>query len=78
MMKKKNTKEKGKERTFKLRLCPECKSDKVGVVLVGEERKSKGEWECRKCKWNGKDIDEKELSEDELMKYLDENGEEVA
>ena len=68
----------GKERTFKLKVCPKCKSDKVGIVLVGEERKSAKEWECAKCKWKGKEIDEKELSEDEFMEYLDKKGEDVA
>jgi len=72
-------KKKNKEgKTFRIRICPKCKSDKVGVVLIGEEGKSKGEWECKKCKWEGKNIEYKELSEDEFMKYLDEKGEEVA
>jgi len=67
----KKTKSK-KEKTFKVRECPDCKSDNVGVV-VGRERK--GVWECHKCKWSGKDINEKEFSEEEFMKYLDEKGE---
>jgi len=62
-----------KLKTFKIRTCPKCNSDDVKVV-IGE----KGVWECHKCKWKGKDIDEKELTEDEFMKYLDEKGEEVA
>tara|TARA_B100002003_G_C14096375_1_gene527353 strand:- start:744 stop:1073 length:330 start_codon:yes stop_codon:yes gene_type:complete len=61
-------------KTFKLKRCPECKSDDVGVVV---ERETKGMWECRKCKWKGTDIKEEELSEDEFMKYLDEKGEKV-
>ena len=69
---------KSDEKTFKLRLCPKCKSDNVNVVLTGEEGKGAKEWECKKCKWTGKNIDEKELSEDEFMKYLDNKGEEVA
>ena len=36
------------------------------------------EWECNKCKWSGIDIVEKELTEDELMKYMDEKGEGMA
>ena len=71
------TKKKSKK-TFKIRECPKCGSDDVGVVLTGEERKGAREWECHKCKWKGRDIKEKELDEDEFMKYLDENGEEVA
>ena len=68
-----STKRKGK--TFKIRECPKCKSDEVGVV-VGQEKK--GDWECKKCKWAGVGINEEELSEEEFMKYLDDNGEEVA
>lgn len=72
----KPTKKKGK--IFKIRICPECGSDNVSVVLVGEEGKNKGEWECKKCNWIGKNILEKEMSEEEFMIYLDEKGEEVA
>jgi len=46
--------------------------------LIGEEGKKADNWECKKCKWSGKDINEKELSENEFMKYLDEKGEEVS
>ncbi len=66
------------EKTFKVRLCPKCGSDDVGVVLVGEEGKMANDWECRKCKWVGRNITEKEFTEDEFMKYLDEKGVEVA
>ena len=55
-------------KTFKVRECPKCSSDQVSVV-VGKERR--GEWECRKCKWIGREIKEDELSEDEFMGYLD-------
>ncbi len=65
-------------KVFKIRVCPKCKSDDVMVVLTGEEGKGSGEWECKKCGWVGQDINEKELDEDEFMKYLDEKGEEVA
>jgi ribosomal protein L37AE/L43A len=68
-------KEKKSGKTFKLRRCPKCDSDEVGVV-VGEE--AKGKWECRKCGWKGSDIKEDELSEDEFMKYLDEKGEDIS
>ena len=68
-----------KGKTFKIRECPKCKSDDVGLVLSNSDAEQGGgkEWECRKCKWKGSDIEEKELTEDELMKYLDEKGEEV-
>jgi len=75
----KGIKSKKKEgKTFKIKLCQKCKSDNVSVLLIGEEGKNKGEWECHKCKWVGRDVNEKELSEDEFMKYLDEKGEEVS
>jgi len=69
-------------KTFKIRECPKCGSDDVGLVLSNidsEEAGSTGkQWECKKCKWRGRDIVEKELSEEEFMKYLDEKGEEVS
>lgn len=71
-------KEKKEGKVFKLRLCPKCGSDNVNVVLIGEEGKGTKEWECKKCKWTGKNIEEKELTEQEFMEYLDKKGEEVA
>jgi len=67
-------------KTFKIRECPKCKSDDVGLVLSNSDAEQGGgkEWECRKCKWKGKDINEKELTEKELMEYMDKKGEEVA
>jgi len=76
----KSNKKKGK--TFKIRECPKCRSDDVGIILSGsdtEEATGTGdEWECHKCGWKGRDIVKKELTEDELMKYMDEKQEEVA
>jgi len=73
--------EKKKGKIFKIRECPKCHSDDVGVVLSNsddEENSNTGkEWECRKCKWKGEEIIKKELTEDEMMKYLDEKEEEV-
>ncbi|PIN89879.1 hypothetical protein COU57_04975 [Candidatus Pacearchaeota archaeon CG10_big_fil_rev_8_21_14_0_10_32_14] len=60
-----------KEKTYKIKICPKCKSDEVVVVLTGEEGKNSGDWECHKCKWEGRNIDEKELNEDEFMAYVD-------
>jgi len=76
----KKTKKSSSEKTFKIRECPKCGSDDVGVVLSGSDDEEGGgsEWECRKCKWVGSGIKEKELTEDEFMKYLDNKGEEVA
>jgi len=68
---KKPVKKKGK--TFKVRRCPGCNSDDIGVK-IGEV----GVWECRNCDFTGREVKEDELSEDEFMKYLDEKGEEVA
>jgi ribosomal protein L37AE/L43A len=60
-----------KEKMFKVRECPKCKSDDVGVLLGGEGSKGSGKWECHKCEWSGSGVNEKELSEDDFMKYLD-------
>ena len=76
--KEKPKEKKSKEKTFNLRRCPKCSSDNVNVLLTGEEGKSAREWECKKCKWHGKDVKEEELTEDEFMKYLDESGVDVA
>jgi predicted RNA-binding Zn-ribbon protein involved in translation (DUF1610 family) len=74
-------KEKKTSKTFKVRLCPKCGSDNVGIVLSNidseEESRTGREWECHKCKWIGSNVKEKELTEDEFMKFLDEKGEEV-
>lgn len=58
-------------RSFKIRTCPKCGSDEVGVILGNEEGKGLGEWGCKKCKWQGKNVNEEQLSEEEFMKYLD-------
>ena len=71
----KNIDKKKAEKTFKIRKCPKCDGDKVSVV-VGKEKT--GEWECHKCKWKGKDINEIKMNEENFMKYLDERGEEVS
>ena len=71
---KEKPKKKKTGKTFKVRRCPKCSSDDVEVV-VGKERK--GEWECKKCGWVGKNVKEEEINEEEFMKYLDEKGEEV-
>ncbi len=72
--------EKKIEKKFKIRECPKCGSDEVGLVLSNSDAEEGGgrEWECRKCGWKGSDIIKKELTEDELMEYLDKKGEEVA
>ena len=59
------------EKTFKVKKCPKCGSTEVSVVLGGEEGKGSGGWECKACKWTGKDVDEKEMSEDEFVTYFD-------
>ena len=64
-------------KTFKIRKCPKCDSDDVSVVLGFDEGKGKGEWECKKCKWAGRDINVREVSKEEFMKYLDGKREEV-
>jgi len=76
--KSKGIKSKKQGKTFKIKFCPKCNSDEVSVLLTGEEGKGSSGWECKKCKWNGLDVNEKELTEDEFMKYLDEKGEDVS
>lgn len=77
-----STKKSKEGKIFKIRVCPKCGSDNVGLVLSNldsEEESNTGKvWECKSCKWRGMDIKIKELDEDEMMKYLDEKGEEVA
>jgi len=74
--------EKKKGNVFKVRECPKCKSDDVGLVLsnldLEEETNTGKQWKCYKCGWKGADVLEKQLTEEEFMKYLDEKGEEVA
>lgn len=72
-----NKKKSGK--TFKIRECPKCGSDDVAIVLVESdaEEGSSGEWECHKCGWKGESIIIKELTEDELMEYMDKKGDEI-
>ncbi|GIU68732.1 MAG: hypothetical protein KatS3mg001_582 [Candidatus Pacearchaeota archaeon] len=68
----KGIKSKGKQKgTFNLRCCPKCGSFEVCVVLVGEEGKKADLWECKKCKWKGKNIEEKSLSEEDYLKELE-------
>ena len=66
-------KEKPKEKkkagkTFKIKICQKCGSNEVNVVLGGEEGRGSNGWECKKCKWKGKQPNEKEVSEDEFLK----------
>ena len=71
-----------KSKTFKIRVCPKCKSDDVAITLSNmdfeEESNTGRQWECKKCKWTGENIEERKLTEDELMEHLDKKGEEVA
>jgi len=71
---------KKKGKTFKIRECPKCKSDDIGLVLSNSDSEEGGgkDWKCNKCSWSGSDVVVKELEEDELMKYLDEKGEDTA
>ena len=70
--------EKKKGKTFGIKECPDCGSDEVGILLGGEEGKGSKGWQCRKCKWEGSNVVEKELTEDELMIYMDSKEEPVA
>ncbi len=62
-------------KVYKIKECPKCKSRDVFVSLGAEEGKGKGEWECKKCRWKGRDVFEKEVSEDEFLDYMESKGE---
>ncbi len=68
---KKISSEKKSEKIFKIRECPKCGSEDVGVVLIGEEGKRADNWQCHKCKWTGKNVKELELNEDEFLKRME-------
>jgi hypothetical protein len=74
------TEEKKEGKVFKIKECPKCGSDEIGLVLSNSDSEEGGgkEWQCRKCNWTGSEVVEKELTEDEFMKYLDDKGEDVA
>ena len=78
----KTVKDKKEGKTFKIKVCPKCGSDEVAVTLSNmdseEESNTGKQWECKKCKWIGGNIKDKELTEDELMAHLDKKGEDVA
>lgn len=78
----KSAPDKKQGKTFKIKVCPKCKSDDVAITLSNmdfeEESNTGKQLECKKCKWVGTDIKEKQLTEDELMEFLDKKGEEVA
>ena len=69
----KSVKKKSDGKTYKIKKCPKCGSDKVNVVLSNSDSEEGGgkEWECRKCKWEGKNIKEEEVSENEFLDYMD-------
>lgn len=58
-------------KTYKIKVCPKCKSSRVHVVLVGEEGKKADKWECSKCKWVGRDIQIEELPEEEFLEKME-------
>lgn len=62
-----------KEKKFKVKLCPKCKSDDIGLAIGGNV----GLWECRKCGYRGVGIIEKEMTENEYFNYLDSKGVEL-
>ena len=72
----KTVKKKPEGRTFKVRQCPKCGSEDVGVVLSGSDSETGGgrEWECKKCKWKGTNIKQTEMSEDEFLNYSQKIG----
>ena len=69
---KKTTGKKEGGKTYRVKKCPKCGSRDVFVLLGGEEGKGSNGWECKKCKWKGKTVDEEEVSEDEFLKFMEE------
>ncbi len=67
----KGIKSEKKKKLYKLKKCPKCESTEVSVVLGGEEGNGSRGWQCKSCSWKGKDVDEKEMSEDEFIEHLD-------
>jgi len=63
------------EKVFKVRKCPECRSENVKVIV---EKEARGAWECSSCSWKGMEPEREEFTEEEFMKHLDRKGEEVA
>jgi len=63
---------KKEEKTYKIKKCPKCGSNEVGIVLSNldseEETNTGKQWECHKCKWKGTDIKEKQVNEEEFLK----------
>lgn len=66
----KSSSKKGKFK--KIKVCPKCGTSEIRVILGGEEGKGSRGWECLKCKWKGKEADEKELNEEEFLKFIEE------
>lgn len=68
------SKKKETGKIFKIKECPKCHSDNVGIILSNSDAEEGGgkEWQCLKCRWKGKNIIEKELNEDEFLKSMEE------
>ncbi|MBU2503588.1 MAG: hypothetical protein KJ879_00850 [Nanoarchaeota archaeon] len=61
----------GSGKTFKVKTCPKCGDSEVKVVIDGKEDGSTKDWECKSCSLAGKDIKEKEMSEDEFIEHIE-------
>jgi len=64
----KKAEKKVKEKMYRLKVCPKCDSEDIGVILTGKEGESPDGWECRKCKWKGPEPEEIKLNEEEFLK----------
>jgi len=60
-------------KSFKVKICPKCGSSEVKVVIDGKESGTpmRKDWECKSCSWTGKDIQEKEMNEDEFLEHME-------
>ena len=70
MGKKTTAKKSGK--TYKVKKCPKCGSRNVSVIIGSEEGKGVKGWECKRCKWTGKEPADEEVDEDAFLKIMEE------
>lgn len=60
----------GSGKKYKVKACPKCGGTEVKIILGQEEGRGKSEWECKSCKWKGKNIEEKEMSDQEFLEHM--------
>ena len=58
-------------KVYRVKKCPKCGNRGVNVITGNEEGKGVKGWECKKCKWNGKEPSDEEISEDEFLEMME-------